>query len=87
MPSQDDHPAVLFEPLRPASRARLVVGLILGPVLWLGAIVLVGAVLHYTDAIGLGLLVAVASFLVSLVLLLVVRSMRRRSERRHAAGG
>ena len=87
MPSQDHHPAVEFEPLRPASRGRLILGLILGPVLWLGAIILVGEVLHYTDAIGLGLLLAGVSFLVSMVLLVSIRSIRIRSERRHAAGG
>ena len=28
-----------FEPLRPASRGRLIVGLVLGPILWLVALI------------------------------------------------
>jgi hypothetical protein len=87
VPSQDHHPAVEFEPLRPASRGRLILGLILGPVLWLVALIVAGTILRYTRAIEIGLLVTLVSFLLSLVVLLAIRSRRLRLEGRYASGG
>jgi hypothetical protein len=83
--SADEQPAAFFEPLRPASRERLVLGLILGPVLWLVALIVVAATLRYTWAIELGLLVTVATFVVSLIGLSELRSRRLRQESRYAA--
>ena len=85
MRSADEQPAALFEPLRPASRGRLVLGLILGPVLWLVALIVVAVTLRYTWAIEIGLLVALMTFVLSLGALLFLRSRRLRQERRFAA--
>ena len=72
-----------FEPLHPASRRSLVAGVILGPLLWLLVLAIAAWVYEYTWAIGLGLVVTVASFVVSLVVLAVLRAGRERQERRH----
>lgn len=73
-----------FRPLRPASRASLIAAIMLGPVLWAVALYLVAAVIEYTDAIGLGLLVALGSFVISAVVLSLLRWGRLREERRFA---
>ncbi len=86
MSSADEHPTTIFEPLRPASRGRLVLGLILGPVLWLVALVVVSATLRYTWAIEIGMLVTLATFVLSLVALWLLRLSRLRQESRYAAG-
>ncbi len=87
MSSADEQPAAIFEPLRPASRTRLVLGLILGPILWLAALIVVAATLRFTWAIQLGLLVSVGTFILSLLALSFLRSRRLRQEARNAAGG
>ena len=87
MSSADEQPAAIFEPLRPASRGRLVLGLILGPILWAAALIVVAATLRFTWAIELGLLVTVATFVISLLALSFLRSRRLRQEARYAAGG
>jgi hypothetical protein len=84
--SADDHPSAYFEPLRPASRGRLVLALILGPVLWLGALIVVAATLRYTWAIEIGLLVTLATFVLSLIALSFLRWGRLRQEGRYADG-
>jgi hypothetical protein len=78
---------VRFEPLRPASRGVMTAAFIVGPLAWLVALIVVAWVLSYTSAIALGLLVAVASFLVSLLVLVLVHAARRRQERRFAERG
>jgi membrane protein YdbS with pleckstrin-like domain len=82
--SADEHTAAIFEPLRPASRGRLVLGLILGPILWLAALVVVAWTLHFTWAIEAGLIVTLGTFVLSLVALSLLR-WRRQRERQHAA--
>jgi hypothetical protein len=82
-----DRPVVRFEPLQPASRGRLVAAFLLGPIVWLIALIVAAWVLEYTSAIELGLLVALASFVVSLVALALLRAERRRAERRYAERG
>ena len=84
MGKEADPRPVRFEPLRPASRGRLVAGFLLGPVLWLLALVAAGWVFDYTAATGLGLLVTAASFCVSLIVLALLHAARRREEWRHA---
>lgn len=74
-----------FTPLGPAPRSRLVIAFVVGPALWLGALILVALLLERTNAIEIGLLVTIASFVVSLVVLLLLRSGRRRQERQYAA--
>ena len=80
-----DRPAIRFEPLRPASRGRLIAGFVLGPVLWLVALIVAATLFEYSWAITLGLLVTVASFLVSLLVLGMLNRRRRSQERRYEA--
>ena len=87
MSSETGGPSVRFEPLRPMSRGRLIVALVIGPVLWLVALVVAAWLFDYSSAIALGLLVTVASFLVSLVVLALLHAGRRRQERRYADRG
>lgn len=82
-----DDASVRFEPLHPASRASLIAGVVLGPLLWLLAIAIVAWVFEYSWAIALGMAVAVASFFVSLVVLTLLREGRVRQEERYVDGG
>jgi hypothetical protein len=74
----------VFEPLRPTSRGRIVARAVAGPLLWLVALLAVAGTLHRTDAIEFGLLFAAGSFAVSVVVLLLLRAVRLREERRDA---
>jgi hypothetical protein len=76
----------LFVPLRPVPRGRLVVRVVVGPLLWLVALLVAAIVLHRTRAIELGLLIAFGCVLVSVVVLLVLRSGRNREQRRCGPG-
>jgi Na+/melibiose symporter-like transporter len=72
----------VFMPLRPTPRWRMIVRAIAGPLLWLIALVIVLITLDRTQAIELGVLIAAASFAVSMIVLLVLRAIRLRQERR-----
>ena len=72
-----------LRPLRPASGPKLIAALVLGPILWLVALMVASWLLDRTDAIELGLLLAAASFVFAAVVL-VLRLGRRREERRYA---
>jgi hypothetical protein len=85
--NESESSVVRFEPLRPASRKRLVAGVVVGPLLWLVALITVAWVLHFTSAIELGLLIALVSAVVSTILLALLRQDRVRSESRYAARG
>jgi hypothetical protein len=87
MADDAEFPQPRFEPLEPAPRDRLILIFLLGPLLWLVALLLVAAVLERTTAIEIGLIVTVATFLVSLVVLTLLRIARGREERRFAARG
>lgn len=76
-----------FEPLRPASRASLIAGVVLGPLLWLFGLAIAAWVFEYSWAIALGLAVTVASFFVSLAVLTLLREGRLRQEERYVDGG
>ena len=78
---------VRFEPLHPASRKRLLAGIVLGPLLWLVALITVAWVLHISFAIELGLLIALISAVVSTIVLVLLRQARVRQEKRYAARG
>jgi Na+/proline symporter len=80
-------PAVRFEPLRPASRARLIAGLVLGPILWLVALTVAAWLYDESPAIALGFAVTVASFVIALLVLSLLYLARRRQEKRFADGG
>jgi membrane protein implicated in regulation of membrane protease activity len=85
--SSDTEPSASFEPLRPASSGRLLAAILLGPVLWLVALVVAAWLVARTWAIELGLVVTLASFLVSLVVLAAIRAGRRRQEKRYVERG
>jgi hypothetical protein len=76
-----------FRPLRPARGWRLVAAFTIGPLAWLIALDVAAILLDHTEAIEFGLLVALASFAVSMILLALLRAGRRREERRYAARG
>jgi hypothetical protein len=81
-----DNASVRFEPLHPASRASLIAGVVLGPLLWLVALAIAAWVFEYSWAIAFGLAVTVASFFVSLVVLALLREARVRQEERYVDG-
>ena len=87
MSGESKSPTVRFEPLRPASGRSLIAAFIVGPRGWPVALIVVAWVLEYTSAIALGLLVTLASFLVSLLVLCLVYAARRRQERRYLERG
>ncbi len=76
-----------FEPMRKASGPRLVAAVVLGPFLWVVGLVIVAVLVHKSDAIELGVLIAVGSILVAVPILILARLGRRREERRYAARG
>jgi hypothetical protein len=76
-----------FRPMRTASGARLIAAVVLGPFLWVVALVIVAVLVHKTNAIELGVLIAVGSILVAVPFLILFRLDRRREERRYAARG
>jgi hypothetical protein len=73
-----------FRPLRPASRPKLIAAFVLGPILWVAALMVVAWLVDRTDAIELGLLVTAASFVFAAVVLSLLRVGRRREERHYA---
>ena len=85
--NDSDSSIVRFEPLRPASRKRMLLAIAIGPVLWLVALVTVALVLHFTSAIEFGLLIALISAVLSTIVLVLLRQGRIRQEKRYAARG
>jgi peptidoglycan/LPS O-acetylase OafA/YrhL len=63
------------------------VGVVLGPLLWLVALVVAAWAFNYSSAIALGFLVMVVSFLAALLILTLLRAGRGRQERRYADRG
>jgi hypothetical protein len=76
-----------FEPSRHAPRSRQVAALVLGPLLWLSALLVVAVVVRRTSAIELGLLIVLGSMVLASIVVGLCRIGRGREERRHAAGG
>jgi membrane protein implicated in regulation of membrane protease activity len=72
-----------FRPLRPASRPRLIAAIVLGPMVWALAFGIAAWLIEHTDAIALGLLVALASFVISAIVLSLLRLGRLREEGRY----
>ena len=75
--------SVRFEPLRRASRSTLIVGVVIGPLLWLVVIAGGAYLLRYSWAVALGVLVAVASFVVALSVFGLLWAARVRQEKRY----
>jgi hypothetical protein len=83
----DPHsPEARFRPLRPASHRRLVVAFLVGPLLWIVALIVVARVVNRRDAVEAALLVTAASLVVAMPVLGVLHALRRREERRYADG-
>jgi uncharacterized membrane protein len=61
----------------------LIAGVVLGPLLWLVLLSIAAWVFEYSWSIGLGLGVTVAAFVVSLVVLALLRRGRVRQEERY----
>jgi hypothetical protein len=74
-----------FSPLRRAPRSARVALYILGPLLWVAALIVASLLVREQDAIETGLLVAGAAFVVAVVMLLPQRMVRVSSEREHAS--
>lgn len=87
MSRDTERSGVQFEPLRPASSRRLIAAIVLGPLLWVIALIVAAWLFAYSWAIQLALLVTLASFLLALVVLSLMRQGRVRQERRYAARG
>jgi Flp pilus assembly protein TadB len=77
------HADDLFRPLRPASGWRLVAAVILGPFAWFVAFTVVAWLVEKSDAVEIGLLITLGSFVVGLIALLVLRAGRNRERRRY----
>ena len=80
----DEHEAntLVFVPVHPTPLRRMIVRAIAGPLLWLIALGIVLITLNRTQAIELGVLIAASSFALSTIVLLVLRALRLRQERR-----
>jgi hypothetical protein len=87
MSNEAGRSSVRFEPLRPASRARLAAGLVFGPIMWLVALVVAAWLFKYGWAIQVGLVITVGSFVLAFAALAVLRGGRRREERRYVDRG
>jgi hypothetical protein len=72
-----------FEPLRPASRTKVITAFTLGPLTWLAALVTAAVLLDRTQAIEIGLLIGAGSFLLALLMLGAFHAGRRRREERY----
>ena len=87
MSNDPESSIVRFEPLRPASRKRLLVAIVVGPLLWVVALVTVAWVFHFSSVIELGLLIVLIATVVSTIVLILLRHARDREEERYAARG
>jgi predicted membrane chloride channel (bestrophin family) len=85
--SNVEPPTVHFEPLRPATRRRLVIGIVFGPLLWLIAFVVAAWLFASTFIIELALVITAASFVIAAVVLALLRAGREREARRYVDGG
>jgi Kef-type K+ transport system membrane component KefB len=80
----DDSERDLFQPLRPARGTKLVLAAVLGPIAWVIAWMIVAVVVNRTNAIGIGILITVASFAIAVPVLRSLAWRRDREERRFA---
>jgi uncharacterized membrane protein YhaH (DUF805 family) len=74
-----------FAPLRRASRSGRVTVYLIGPLLWVVALVVVSLLVIGRNAVELGLLVAATAFVVAIVVLVPQRMLRVRREKEHAS--
>jgi hypothetical protein len=71
-----------FEPLRPMSRRRLVLRAVIAPFLWLVGLMVVAVVMDRGNAILVGLVIALGSLVLSVLVLAMVSGLRDRERRR-----
>jgi hypothetical protein len=76
-----------FDPLRPPTTRRKVWLLIGGPLVWVLALDVIALVIHRTDLIALGLVIAGAAGALGALLLVPARRARIRREDAGAPGG
>jgi hypothetical protein len=69
-----------FSPLRPPSRRRRALTLLIGPVLWLAGLVVLSFVVRHRDSVEIAVFVTALSFLVWMFVLLPMRARRSREE-------
>ena len=77
----------LFEPLRPARGTKLILAAVIGPIAWVVAWIVAAWLIVRTDAIELGLLVTIASFLIAVPILCLLAWGRNREQRRFERSG
>ena len=65
----------------------MIIGVVVGPLLWLVAIVAVAWFFEYSWAIGFGVLVTVSTFVLALVGLALLQAARVRQEKRYVDAG
>jgi hypothetical protein len=70
-----------FTPLQTASVSRRVLVFVVGPLLWLGAIIVVGVVVDRDGVVEASLLVTLIAFVLGLALSVIARRRRLREER------
>jgi hypothetical protein len=80
MTNETPESLAFFTPLRRATHARLIALFIVGPILWLAALVLIDLTVRNGRDIGVALVVCGVSFAVALVWLIPMRMQRVRQE-------
>ena len=78
-----DVPFEGFRPLRPAPRGTRALVLIVGPLLWLAALIVVGVLVRHARVVEFGIALAFCSLILSTIYLLILRA--RRDHRRRPA--
>lgn len=81
MPANRHELEARFRPLRPASRTRLILASILGPLAWVLAVLLAALLVQATFQIELGGLVTAVSLTVAAAVLVLLRRGREKEER------
>ena len=75
-----------FQPLQKASSFRRVLTLVLGPLMWLVALIVASLVVYGVDAVEIGIIVTFVAFLLGLILCWVGRRRRLSDEEAVEAG-
>jgi hypothetical protein len=76
-----------FVPLQRTPRRRVILRTAVAPFVWLLGLLALAVVVHRTDAIANGLLIAFGSLFVWTIVLLLLRATRNREQRRLGQAG
>ena len=79
--TERSQPPAQVRPLRKASPSRRALALLIGPILWIAALVVLAFVLDQRDAVEVALIVLAASFAAGLLFSGWLRAARVREER------